>query len=149
MTKLPIQVGQTNMAENKTKPTTLPVESFIAGIGNARRKADTLQALKLYQDITGLPAVMWGPSIIGFGSYNYEYKSGQKGSAPAAGFSPGKAHMTFYVGDSFDGAAELYARLGKHKRSVACLYINKLDDIDLPVLSQIITRDYTKTTTNN
>lgn len=136
------------MAENKTKPTAVPVESFIASIENARRKADTLLALKLYQDITGLPAVMWGPSIIGFGAYDYEYKSGRKGTAPAAGFSPGKTHMTFYVGDNFDGAAEFYARLGKHKRSVACLYINKLGDIDLQVLSEIITRDYTKTITN-
>ncbi len=88
MNKMRNQTGQINMAENKTSPTTVPVERFIASIENARRKADTLTALNLYQGITELPAVMWGPSIIGFGCYNYAYKSGLKGTAPAAGFSP-------------------------------------------------------------
>lgn len=130
------------MAENKTKPTSASVDEFIAQIENPRRRADALTALKMYQEVTGLPPVMWGPSIIGFGSLHYVYETGREGDMPAAGFSPRKANMTFYVGDKFDGAEELYARLGKHKKSVACLYINKLDDVDLDVLREIIARQY-------
>lgn len=130
------------MSENKTKPTTLSVDEFIAQIENPRRRADALTALKMYQEITGLPAVMWGPAIIGFGSYHYVYETGREGDAPAAGFSPRKANMTFYVDHNFEGAEELYAKLGKHKKSVACLYINKLADVDLDVLHEIIGRQY-------
>lgn len=134
------------MAENKTKPTTASVDDFIANIENPRRRADALVALKMYQDITGLPPVMWGPSIIGFGSIHYVYATGREGDMPAAGFSPRKASMTFYTGSKFDGAQELYARLGKHKKSLACLYINKLDDVDLDVLHEIIAREYSSAT---
>ncbi|MBX3056234.1 MAG: DUF1801 domain-containing protein [Anaerolineae bacterium] len=130
------------MAENKTQPTAASVDAFIAQIENPRRRADALAALKIYKEITGLPPVMWGPSIIGFGSLHYVYETGREGDMPAAGFSPRKANMTFYVGDKFEGAAELYAKLGKHKKSVACLYINKLADVDLDVLHEIIARQY-------
>ncbi|MCB0055310.1 MAG: DUF1801 domain-containing protein [Caldilinea sp.] len=130
------------MAENKTKPTAASVDDFIANIENPRRRTDALTALKLYEEVTGLSPVMWGPSIIGFGTSHYVYETGRAGDMPAAAFSPRKANMTFYVGDGFEGAAELYARLGKHKKSVACLYVNKLDDIDLDVLREIIARDY-------
>lgn len=130
------------MAENKTKPTSASVDEFIAQIENPRRRSDALTALEIYKEVTGLPPVMWGPSIIGFGSLHYVYETGREGDMPAAGFSPRKANMTFYVGDKFDGAEELYARLGKHKKSVACLYINKLDDVDLDVLREIIARQY-------
>ncbi|MBC8311763.1 MAG: DUF1801 domain-containing protein [Candidatus Marinimicrobia bacterium] len=133
------------MTENKTKPTSVSVNDFIAKIENNRRRSDTLIALKIYKELTGLPPVMWGPSIIGFGIHHYAYKSGRKGTVPTAGYSPGKANMTFYVGNEFKGAETLYASLGKHKKSVACLYINKLDDVDLQVLREIISRDYTKT----
>ena len=130
------------MAENKTKPTLASVDDFIASIENPRRRSDALTALKIYKEVTGLPPVMWGASIIGFGSLHYVYETGREGDMPAAAFSPRKAYMTFYVGDKFHGADELYANLGKHKKSVACLYINKLDDVDLDVLSEIIARDY-------
>jgi len=132
------------MAENKTKPTPASVDDFIAAIDNPRRRADALKSLAIYQQVTGLPPVMWGPSIIGFGSIHYAYESGREGDMPAAGFSPRKASMTFYVGDEFEGAPALYARLGKYKKSVACLYINKLDDVDLDVLREIIARQYAK-----
>lgn len=133
------------MAENKTKPTSASVDKYINEIENPRRQADALAALKLYKDVTSLPPVMWGPSIIGFGTHHYVYDSGRQGTVPAAGFSPRKANMTFYVGDNFEGAEALYASLGKHKKSVACLYINKLDDVDLHVLGEIIACDYAKT----
>lgn len=137
------------MTENKTKPTSASVDDFIAAIENLRRRADTLTALKIYKEVTSLPPVMWGPSIIGFGTYHYVYESGREGTVPAAGFSPGKAKMTFYVGDKFEGAEALYISLGKHKKSVACLYINKLDDVDLQVLREIIACDYAKTPQNS
>lgn len=128
------------MAENKTKPTTASVEDFILNIENKRRQSDTRIALKMYIEITSFPPVMWGPSIIGFGSRPYVYKTGRSGNSPVACFSPRKANMTFYVGNKFKGATALYAKLGKYKKSVACLYINKLDDVDLDVLKEIITR---------
>jgi len=130
------------MAENKTKPTSASVDDFIAKIENPARRTDALTALKIYKDVTGLPPVMWGPSIIGFGSHHYVYETGREGDMPAAAFSPRKAYMTFYVDDKFEGAEKLYAKLGKHKKSVACLYINKLDDVDLDVLYEIIAREY-------
>ena len=135
------------MAENKTKPTSASVEDFITAIENNRRRTDTLTALEMYKEITGFPPVMWGPSIIGFGSRHYVYETGREGNAPVACFSPRKANMTFYVGDKFRGAQALYAKLGKYKKSVACLYINKLDDVDLDVLREIITRQMVEKTT--
>lgn len=133
------------MTENKTIPTSASVDDFIAGIENSRRRADTLATLRIYKEVTGLQPVMWGSSIIGFGTHHYVYDSGREGTVPAAGFSPRKANMTFYVGDRFEGAEALYASLGKHKKSVACLYINKLDDVDLQVLREIVAREYAKT----
>jgi hypothetical protein len=130
------------MAENKTKPTLASVDDFIAKIENPRRRNDALTALKIYKEVTGLPPVMWGPSIIGFGSHRYVYDTGREGDMPAAAFSPRKAYLTFYVDNKFEGAKELYAKLGKHKKSVACLYINKLDDVDVDVLHEIIAREY-------
>ena len=78
------------------------VDDFIAGVDNARRRADALVALEMYKDVTGLPPVMWGPSIVGFGESQYKYDSGREGIMPAAGFSPRKSNMTFYVGKKFD-----------------------------------------------
>jgi hypothetical protein len=130
------------MAENKTKPTSASVDDFIATLENTRRRTDALTALKIYKEITGLPPVMWGPSMIGFGSLHYVYETGREGDMPAAAFSPRKTSMTFYVGNKFEGADQLYAKLGKYKKSVACLYINKLDDVDLDVLFEIIAREY-------
>lgn len=133
------------MAENKTKPTSASVDDFITGVENPRRQADTQVALGIYKDVTGHQPVMWGSSIIGFGTYDYLYNSGREGTMPAAGFSPRKANMTFYVDGKFDGAEALFASLGKHKKSVACLYVNKLDDVDLEVLREIIARDFAET----
>lgn len=87
---------------------------------------------------------MWGPSIIGFGVCQYKYESGREGIMPIAGFSPRKAQMTFYIDGDFKEADGLFHLLGKHKKSVACLYINKLADIDLRILREIIARDFEK-----
>lgn len=134
------------MAENQTRPTTASVDRFVAEIENPRRRNDALVSLSIYKDVTGLQPVMWGPSIIGFGSIHYVYDSGREGDMPAAGFSPRKASMTFYIDGEFEGAEELFARLGKHKKSVACVYINKLDDVDLAVLREIVARDFAEAT---
>ena len=130
------------MAENKTVPTDASVDDFIAAIENNRRRDDALVALEIYKDVTGLPPVMWGPSIIGFGEISYKYDSGREGIMPAAGFSPRKSNMTLYVGDKFAGAKSLYSKLGKHKKSVACLYINKFADVDVDVLREIVRGDF-------
>ena len=127
--------------ENKTKPTKQSVADFIANVTPAQRQADARTALQLYEEITGLPAVMWG-TIIGFGEYHYTYDSGRSGTVPTAGYSPRKANMTFYIGNDFEDAEQLFAALGKHKKSKACLYINKLDDVDLEVLKKIIRKDF-------
>ncbi|TDF37573.1 DUF1801 domain-containing protein [Alteromonadaceae bacterium M269] len=132
------------MAENKTVPTSASVDEFIANVENKRRQADTLKMLELYKEITGLPAVMWGPSIIGFGETRYATDAGREGIMPTAGFSPRKANMTLYVSDKFDGATALYEKLGKHKKSVACLYINKLDEVDLGCLREIVAKDFAR-----
>jgi hypothetical protein len=133
------------VTENKTKPTSASVDEFIAGIENSRRRADALVALEMYKEVTGLPPVMWGPSVVGFGTYHYVYDSGHEGTVAAAGFAARKASMTFYVGDEFEGAETLFASLGKHRKSVACLYINKLDDVDLQVLREIVAREFART----
>ena len=130
------------MAENKTKPTSESVDAFIAGVENHRRRADTVTAMAIYKEVTGLSPVMWGSSIIGFGSIHYVYESGREGDMPAAAFSPRKANMTFYIDGKFEGAEALFSKLGKHRKTVACLYVNKLDDIDLEVLREIIALDY-------
>lgn len=130
------------MSENKTVPTDASVDDFIAAIENKCRKQDGLTSLRLFTEITGLDAVMWGPSIIGFGECAYKYESGREGVMPMTGFSPRKTSMTYYVGDQFDGAQALYAKLGKYKKSKACLYINKLEDVDLDVFKEIIRLDF-------
>lgn len=130
------------MAENKTKPTPESVDAFITEVDNHRRRADAKIALAIYKEVTGITPVMWGSSIIGFGSIHYVYDSGREGDMPAAAFSPRKANMTFYIDGKFEGAESLFRKLGKHRRSVSCLYVNKLDDIDLEVLREIIVRDY-------
>lgn len=132
------------MAKNKTRPTSVSVDDFLAAIEKPRRHADALIALEIYKEVTGHAPVMWGPSIIGFGRHQYLLKSGATGETPAASFSPRTANMTFYVGDEFDGAKALYSKLGKHKKSVACLYINKLADVDLDILREIVTRQYAR-----
>ncbi len=132
------------MAENKTQPTNASVDDFIESVENARRRSDATTALALYKDVTGLPPVMWGDAIIGFGTHAYRYESGREGTAPAAGFSPRKSNMTFYVGDEFEDAEALFASSGKHKKSVSCLYVNKLDDVDLDVLREIVARDFAR-----
>ncbi|MBY9068377.1 DUF1801 domain-containing protein [Hyphomonas sp. WL0036] len=102
------------------------------------RKADAQVALKWMSKVTGLKPKMWGPSIIGFGRYAYTYDSGHSGEAMLTGFSPRKANFVFYIMPGYEDQAAQLARLGKHKLGKSCLYINKLSDIDMSVLEEIV-----------
>jgi hypothetical protein len=126
------------MAENKTKLTQVNVKDFIAAVENDTRRNDAITLLKLFAKVTGWKAKMWGPTIVGFGAYHYTYDSGHSGSICAVGFSPRKANLVIYVAD-FPGKEELLKKMGKHKGGLQqCLYINKLADVDLAVLEQIL-----------
>jgi hypothetical protein len=126
--------------EAKTKATDVSVADFIAAVENPQRRADAGTLCALFEEVSGEPATMWGPSIIGFGRYHYRYASGHEGDAPRLGFSPRKAKLTIYIMPGLGGYADLLARLGKHKTSVSCLYLNRLSDIDVDVLREMATR---------
>jgi len=130
------------MAENKTRQNEGIVESFLEGVENQQRRSDSYAVLELHKRVTELEPKMWGDSIVGFGTYHYKYASGREGDMPLAAFSPRKQNMTIYVTYDFEGCDQLLARLGKHKTSVSCLYINKLSDVDLAVLEEIVARSY-------
>lgn len=128
------------MAENKTKPTNVSVAAFVNALTDQARRADAKALVKLMQSVSGEKPKMWGPSIIGFGSYHYRYESGREGDMPLVGFSPRKAATVLY---GMTGTAEskaLLARLGKHTTGKGCLYIKKLADVDTRVLEDMIVK---------
>src|SRR5215469_7136385 len=114
------------MAENKTRATKSSVTAFVGGLADPDRRADAKALIKLMHSATAEKPKMWGPSIIGFGSYHYKYDSGREGDMPIVGFSPRKAATVLYNVCGFDGAEELRAKLGKHATGKGCLYIKKL-----------------------
>lgn len=122
-------------AEPKTKKTKASVTAFIDAVENDTRRADAKVVAKMMREVTGEAPAMWGPSIIGYGSYK-----GPTGDWPIAGFSPRKSNMVLYIMPGFDGYKGLLAKLGKHKTAVSCLYINKLVDVDMGVLREIVTK---------
>lgn len=126
------------MAETKTKPSVVSAEAFIEAVADPVRRDDARTLCAMMSRLTGEPPTMWGPSIIGFGSYHYKYDSGHEGTSCRIGFSPRKAELVLYVltGEA-DQAAHL-ARLGKHKTGKSCLYIKKLADVDAAVLEDIV-----------
>lgn len=129
-------------AEPKTKATEVSVADFIAAQGDERRREEAEVIDALHRKVTGCVPKMWGPSIIGYGSYNYKYDSGREGTMCRGGFSPRKAALTVYLmGNYCDHQAEvddLFARLGKHTTGKSCLYIKKLADVDLEVLERLV-----------
>lgn len=129
------------MSENKTKPTNVKVSDFLENIEDKRR-IESQKLINLMHEVTGQEAVMWGPSIIGFGSVHYKYDTGREGDMPHLGFSPRKAAITIYFSEGFDRYSDLLEKLGKYKASVSCLYINKLKDIDLDALHQMLEQSY-------
>ena len=125
------------MAENQTRPTALSVGAFMESMETARQ-ADASELVRLMQAATGEEPKMWGPSIIGFGSYHYRYDSGREGDMPIVGFSPRKAAFVLYGVTRCDNSAELLAKLGKHSKGKGCLNIKKLADVDRKVLEAMI-----------
>ncbi len=129
------------MSELKTKLTKASATNFIKGLSDQKKKKDGLALLKLFKEVTGERPHMWGASIIGFGSYHYKSeRSSQEGDWPLTGFSPRKQNLTLYIMLGLGNSTDLLKKLGKHKKSVGCLYINKLEDVDTAVLKQIIKR---------
>src|ERR1041384_1097486 len=126
------------MAEQKTKPTDASVEDFLNRIPDAERREDCFAVAKMMEEITGERPVMWGPSIVGFGTYHYKYASGREGDWPISGFSPRKKDLTLYIMVGFEKYPELMEKLGKHSHSKSCLYIKRLSDIHLPTLKKLI-----------
>jgi Domain of unknown function (DU1801) len=128
----------TDMAENKTKPTEVRVDAFIETITDETKRADAKRLIKLMQSASGEKPEMWGPSIVGFGSFHYKYESGREGDMPLIGFSPRKAANVLYGAIGFKGADALLAKLGKHTTGKGCLYIKKLSDVDQNVLEAML-----------
>lgn len=126
------------MAKTKTTETSVNVFDFInAYVDNEQKKADSIRLIELMQEWSGFEAKMWGPSIIGFGSYHYKYASGHEGDAPIIGFSPRKAAFSLYVYSPTEKSERLLETLGKFKITKGCIYIKKLADIDIPTLQEI------------
>jgi hypothetical protein len=130
------------MAEMKTKQNDQSVEAFLNSVDNDRRRADSLTLLAMMKEVTGLEPKLWGSSIVGFGSYHYRYESGREGDMPLVGFSPRKQNLTLYIMPGFDHYDELLGQLGKHKIGKACLYINKLSDVDAETLRELISQSF-------
>lgn len=127
------------MAENKTKPTKMSVAAFIDAVPDESKRADAKALVKLMQRVAGGKPTMWGPSIIGFGSYHYRHDSGREGDMPLVGFSPRKAATVLYISMGFSGSEALLAKLGKYTGK-GCLYIKKLGDIDEEILEALIVK---------
>jgi len=126
------------MAKNKTTETESSVTDFINAIEDTAKRNDSFELVKIMQEESGFEPKMWGPGIIGFGSYHYKYDSGHEGDAPLVAFSPRKAAISLYCYTTTENKEELLSKLGKHKASKACIYIKKLTDIDTEILRKII-----------
>jgi len=130
----------------KTVPTDADVAAFADAVENPVRRRDAATLLGIMGRVTGLPPVMWGPSIIGFGEYHYRYSSGHEGVMAAAGFSPRSTSSTVYLADGFEHHADLLARLGPHTTGASCLYLKDLAKVDLAVLEDLIAASYATVT---
>jgi Domain of unknown function (DU1801) len=128
------------MADNQTKVTKLSVAAFIDALTDQTKRADAKALVKLMQSATGEKPKMWGPSIIGFGSYHYTYESGREGDMPLTGFSPRKAATVLYGVMGSGDSEDLLAKLGKHTTGKGCLYIKKLADVDHEVLEAMVVK---------
>ncbi|MGA7206820.1 MAG: DUF1801 domain-containing protein [Specibacter sp.] len=130
------------MAANKTVPTRIDPHEFIASVAHPTRRADAQVLLEMMEEVSGQPATMWGPSILGFGTYHYKYDSGREGDACAIGFSPRSTNLALYGMTIAPESEDLLAMLGKHKRGAGCLYVNKLADVDFVVLTELARHGY-------
>jgi len=127
------------MSGNKTKPTLKKAEDFLNTIEHPQKRADSFEILKIMKDVSKEKPVMWGESIIGFGNYHYKYKTGREGDWFVVGFSPRKQNLTVYLNIGFeDQLKSTLLKLGKYKTGVSCLYINKLKDVDVGILRELV-----------
>jgi len=126
------------MAELKTKPTQASVKDFLDQIPDKERRDDCFAIAKIMEEVTGDKPKMWGPSIVGFGTYHYKYASGREGDWPVTGFSPRKKDLTLYMMMGFEKHADLMKQLGKYSNAKSCLYIKRLSDIHVPTLKKLI-----------
>ena len=126
------------MAEPKMKENEHSVTEFIETVESEKKQADAYQLVEIFEEVTGFKAKMWGSSIIGFGKYHYKYASGREGDAPLAGFSPRKAKISLYLDYANEERDKMLEDFGKHTTSKACIYVNKLADIDINVLKKLI-----------
>lgn len=138
------------MSDNKTKANNQSVEAYLHRVEPQKKREDSFAIMALMQEISGEPPRMWGDSIIGFGNYHYKYASGREGDMPLIGFAPRKQNLTLYIMGGFENYDELMGKLGKHTTGKACLYIKKLEDIDLTILRELISQSiaYMKQTDN-
>jgi len=130
------------MVENKTKPTDADVDAFIDAVDNDRRREEARTVLALMREVTGEEPAMWGSSMVGFGRVHYRYATGREGDMFAAGFSPRKTALTVYLAEELAGRDELLERLGPHTTGRACLYLKRLDAVDLDVLRALVESSY-------
>jgi len=126
------------MTELKTKPSNQSVTAFLAGVQPADRRKDCRTLVRMMKAATGAAPKMWGPSIVGFGSYHYKYDSGREGDWFLTGFSPRKTDLTLYIMAGFARCDALMKKLGRHRTGKSCLYIKRLDDVDGRVLSRLV-----------
>ncbi len=132
------------MAELKTKPTKDSVKDFLARVADEKRRKDCQVVAKLMSEVTGAKPEMWSTSIVGFGRYRYKYASGREGEWMLTGFSPRKTNLTLYLMGGLQRAPELLEHLGKHKTGKGCLYIKRLEDVDLTVLRELVEKSVEK-----
>ena len=126
------------MAKNKTTETETSVKDFIDRVDDERKRDDSYRIIKIMKEASGFEPKMWGPSIIGFGSYHYKYSSGHEGDAPLIAFSPRKLQIVLYLSSGFENREKLLKEFGKHKTSKGCVYIKKLEDVDEGILKKMI-----------
>lgn len=130
------------MNANLTRPTEVSAEDFLAAVEHPVRRADGLVLAEMMGRVTGEPAVMWGPTMVGFGSYRYATDSGRRGECFVVGFSPRKVSLSLYGTTYAPESDVLLEQLGKHKRGAGCLYVNKLADVDIAILEQLVAYNY-------
>ena len=130
------------MAENKTKPSGQDVIDFLNSVEPEKRRIEGMRLNELFEEATGEKAALWGPSIVGYGTYHYKYESGREGDFMRAGFSPRKAKLSLYIMGGHGQFEDLFGKLGKYKTGKSCVYVNKLTDIDEKVLKQLIKESY-------
>ncbi len=134
--------AMSHASQNKTQPTKVLVKDFLASIKNEQQRKDGEQLVRLMKKVTGKPAVMWGPSIIGFDKYHYKYESGREGDMVMAGFSPRASNLTIYLVGGTSKYAKLLSKLGPHTTGKVCVYIKRLNDINMAVLEEVIRTSY-------